>query len=139
MFGLELTTEPQSGDKTLIPHLMLSLMQIADQAKVIHWQTDYDTEHRRFGKFYEGFIELMDTLVEAIAGKYGKDNLRFGEAAITITDYGASRKDFFLGVEEVLKNEFCAIFDRDQDSELFNIVDEILDLKNKTQYLLQLK
>ena len=138
MFGIELI-EPQEGDKTLIPHLMLALMQIADQSKILHWQTDYDTEHRHFGSFYEEFIDHMDTLIEAIAGKYGKDCLCFGEASISITDYGMARKDFFDGLESILRNEFCAIFDREKDSELFNLVDEILDLKNKTQYLLQLK
>jgi DNA-binding ferritin-like protein len=139
MFGLELTEMEPKDCKEMIPHLMLSLMQIADQAKILHWQTDYDTEHRHFGSFYETFIEHMDNLVEAIAGKYGKDSLRFGEAAISICDYGMARNDFFETVEMIMRDQFCQIFNKESDSELFNLADEILDLKNKTQYLLQLK
>jgi hypothetical protein len=139
MFGLEDLTEPQTGSENTISYFMLSLMQIADQAKIIHWQTGYDTEHRHFGMFYETFIEQMDTLVEAIAGKYGSQNLKFGEAAIMVYDYELSRPEFFNLVQEALRGTFCEIFDKEKDSELYNLVDEILDLTNKTQYLLQQK
>ena len=139
MFGLEDLTEPQGGEEMSISYFMLSLLQIADQSKILHWQTDLDTEHRHFGMFYEGFIDQMDTLIEAIAGKYGKDRLKFGHAAIQIYDYSMAAPAFFELVDEVLRDSFGQLFDREKDSELFNIVDEILDLKNKVQYLLQLK
>lgn len=139
MFGLEDLTEPQHESEVSISYFMLSLMQIADQAKIIHWQTDYDTEHRHFGAFYEMFIDQMDTLVEAIAGKCGKEELCFGQAAIQLYDYKMAVSTFFDLVDDVLKGQFCELFDREADSELYNLVDEILDLKNKTRYLLQLK
>ena len=48
MFGMEDLTEPQeSQEKATISYFMLSLMQIADQAKIIHWQTGLDTEQDR--------------------------------------------------------------------------------------------
>lgn len=139
MFGLENLTEPQPANEMTHSYFMLSLLQIADQAKIIHWQTDYDREHRHFGSFYETFIDQMDTLVEAIAGKYGKQCLKFGEAAVMIYDYEMAVGEFFNLVDESLKGTFCSLFDREKDSELYNLVDEILDLKNKTQYLLQFK
>jgi hypothetical protein len=139
MFGLDDLTEPQGGQDVSIAYFMLSLMQIADQAKIIHWQTGLDTEHRHFGMFYEEFIDQMDTLVESIAGKYGKDQLQFGQASIQIYDYGMSRQVFFDLVDEALTENFCKLFDREKDSELFNLADGITDLKNKVQYLLQLK
>ena len=140
MFGMEDLTEPQEmQDKTTISYFMLSLMQIADQAKIIHWQTGLDTEHRHFGMFYEEFIGQMDTLVEAIAGKYGSQNLKFGEAAIMIYDYEMALPVFFELVNDALRGTFKDLFDREEDSELYNLADEILDLSNKTQYLLQLK
>jgi hypothetical protein len=140
MFGMEDLTEPQEmQDKTTISYFMLSLMQIADQAKIIHWQTGLDTEHRHFGMFYEEFIGQMDTLVEAMAGKYGSQNLKFGEAAIMIYDYEMALPVFFELVNDALRGTFKDLFDREEDSELYNLADEILDLSNKTQYLLQLK
>lgn len=140
MFGMEDLTEPQEmQDKATISYFMLSLMQIADQAKIIHWQTGLDTEHRHFGMFYEEFIGQMDTIVEAIAGKYGSQNLKFGEAAIMIYDYEMAMPVFFELLNDALRGTFKDLFDREEDSELYNLADEILDLSNKTQYLLQLK
>ena len=140
MFGMEDLTEPQEmQDKATISYFMLSLMQIADQAKIIHWQTGLDTEHRQFGMFYEEFIGQMDTIVEAIAGKYGSQNLKFGEAAIMIYDYEMAMPVFFELLNDALRGTFKDLFDREEDSELYNLADEILDLSNKTQYLLQLK
>jgi hypothetical protein len=139
MFGLDDLTEPQGGQDVSIAYFILSLMQIADQAKILHWQTGLDTEHRHFGMFYEEFIDQMDTLVESIAGKYGKDQLHFGQASIQIYDYSMARQVFFDLVDEALTENFCKLFDREKDSELFNLADGITDLKNKVQYLLQLK
>lgn len=135
MFGLE--QEIEIVEQKSVAHFMLELMQIADQAKIIHWQTRYDREHRHYGAFYEGFIDQMDTIVEAIAGKYGKDKLKFGEAAIEVCDYEMAVSEFFEMVEGVLRGTFCQLFDREKDSELYNLADEILDLVNKTKYLLQ--
>ena len=135
MFGLE--QEIEIGPQKSVAYFMLSLMQIADQAKIIHWQTRFDREHRHYGAFYEGFIDQMDTIVEAIAGKYGKDKLKFGEAAIEVCDYDMAVSEFFGLIDETFRGTFCELFDRDQDSELYNLVDEILDLVNKTKYLLQ--
>jgi hypothetical protein len=118
---------------------MLSLFQIADQAKILHLQTDFDTEHRHFGLFYDTFIGQVDTLIEAIAGKYGKDKLKFNQASIMVYDYELAKPLFFEMVDEILKTNFYALFDREKDSELYNLVDEIISLKNKIQYLLQMK
>ena len=132
-------TEPQTEPDVTIAVFMLSLFQIADQAKIIHLQTDFDTEHRHFGMFYDTFTGLLDTLVEAIAGKYGTDKLKFSQAAIMVYDYETAKPVFFELVDEVLRGTFSTLFSRDKDSELFNLVDEMLDLKNKVQYLLQMK
>lgn len=137
MFGLEELPETGESQNVSIAYFMLSLMQIADQAKIIHWQTRYDREHRHYGAFYEGFIDQMDVIVEAIAGKYGKDQLKFGEAAIEICDYEMAVGEFFEMVEVTFRGTFCELFDRDKDSELYNLTDGVLDLVNKTKYLLQ--
>ena len=132
MFGMEDLTEPQEmQDKATISYFMLSLMQIADQAKIIHWQTGLDTEHRHFGMFYEEFIGQMDTIVEAIAGKYGSQNLKFGEAAIMIYDYEMAMPVFFELLNDALRGTFKDLFDREEDSELYNLADEILDIRIK--------
>ena len=40
MFGMEDLTEPQGQSEVTISYFMLSLLQIADQSKIVHWQTD---------------------------------------------------------------------------------------------------
>lgn len=138
MIGLEIEpAQEMGGQEVSIGYFMLSLLQISAQSKIIHWQTRYDREHRHYGDFYNGFNDLMDTLIEAIAGKYGKDELKFGEAGLDVCDYEQSINEFFEMVEVSMKVIFSAMFDRDQDSELYNIVDEVMDLVNKTKYLLQ--
>lgn len=134
MFGLE---DIKQENNASVAHFVLSLMQIADQAKIIHWQTRYGREHQHYGAFYEAFTVQMDAIVEGIAGKYGKDKIKFGEAAIMVYDYEMAVSEFFNLVEEAFRGEFCQIFDRDQDSELYNLIDETLMLVNKTKYLLQ--
>lgn len=137
---IEDVTEPQTTtEETSIPLLMLSLLQISDQAKILHLQTEFDAEHRHFGLFYDTFIGLADTLIEAIAGKYGKDKLKFTQASIVLYDYELAKLTFFETVDELLRIKFVMLFDREKDSDLYNIADEILNLKNKVQYLLQMK
>jgi hypothetical protein len=141
---VEASTEIESTESGISQNidaavLMLSLFQIADQVKILHLQTMFEAEHRAFGLFYDTFTGLMDTLIEAIAGKYGTDKLKFNEASIMVYDYSTAKPVFFDLVDEILRTNFSTIFDRESDSELFNIVDEMLDLKNKVQYLLQMK
>lgn len=137
----DVTTPPaeQVVEETTVAEFMLSLFQIADQAKIIHLQTDSDTEHRHFGQFYDNFVDMLDGLIEGIAGKYGSQTLKFGQAQLVLYDREEAIQIFFEVVEQTLRMKFASLFDRDKDSELYNIVDEMLTLKNKVQYLLQMK
>ena len=131
--------EQESEEVASIPIFMLSLFQIADQAKIIHLQTGIDREHRHFGTFYEEFIGHIDILIESIAGKYGADKLKFTHASIVLYDREEALPIFFKVIDQTLRGTFCELFDRDADSELYGIVDDMLVLKNKVQYLLQIK
>lgn len=132
-------TSPPAQQETNIPVFMLSLFQIADQAKIIHFQTLCHTEHLHFGLFYDEFIKLLDSLIEGIAGKYGTDKISFGHANIVLYDMVEAKPKFFDVINEVLRIVFYELFDRDKDSELYSIVDDMLILSNKVQYLLQMK
>ncbi len=137
----DVTTPPaeQVTEETTVAEFMLSLFQIADQAKIIHLQTDSDTEHRHFGLFYDTFTDQLDALIEGIAGKYGAQTLKFGQAQIVLYDREEAIQIFFEVVDQTLRMKFASLFDREADSELYNMVDEMITLKNKVQYLLQMK
>jgi len=137
----DVTTPPaeQVTEETTVAEFMLSLFQIADQAKIIHLQTDSDTEHRHFGLFYDTFTGQIDALIEGIAGKYGAQTLKFGQAQIVLYDREEAIQIFFEVVDQTLRLKFASLFDKETDSELYNMVDEMITLKNKVQYLLQMK
>jgi len=140
--GPDLTSPPAKQEKqgeVNIPVFVLSLLKIADQAKIIHFQANTKHEHIEFGNFYDEFIELTDDLVESILGKYGIDKLLFGEADIFLTDRDLAISRFFNEVDIVLREQANIIFDKESDNEIFAKIDEMLMLKNKTQYLLQFK
>lgn len=114
---------------------ILSLLQIRDQAHIIHWQTKLEAEHRNFGMFYDEFLVLVDALVESILGKYGNDALSFEEAALGLVAYNGNYESFMEMIDESIQI-FYAVFDQTEDSELYNELDNIKTLKNKLKYLL---
>jgi hypothetical protein len=114
---------------------ILSLLQIRDQAHIIHWQTKLEVEHRNFGMFYEDFLEIVDTIVESILGKYGSEALAFEEAALGLVAYDGNYEGFMEMIDESCQI-FYAVFDQQEDSELYNELDNIKVLRNKLKYLL---
>lgn len=125
----------QTNPEYTINHFVLALVQVSAQAKINHWQTKLDPAHRHYGMFYDEFNDLMDTIVESILGKYGSDKFSFGEAHIGICDYSENFKEFVEMAHELCAI-FCQVFDRDEDSELYNEMDNIKSLTNKFNYLM---
>ncbi len=115
---------------------IMGLLQIRDQAHIIHWQTKLEAEHRNFGMFYEDFLELVDAIVESILGKYGTEVLAFDEAALGLVSYDGNYEGFLKMIDASCEM-FYAVFDEREDSELYNELDNIKTLKNKLTYLLK--
>jgi len=107
----------------------LALLNSATCAHLQHWQTKNYAAHKALGKYYAAIPGLVDRLAESYMGRHGllgdfdeefeieKDPVRYFKALQKYVD--ESRQH--LGDE----------------SELQNIVDEILDLINSTLYRLQ--
>lgn len=127
--------EPQANPEYTANHFILALIQVSSQAKINHWQTKLDPAHRHYGMFYDDFNDITDALVESIIGKYGEEAFRFGEAHIAVCDYSDNFKEFVEMARE-LCTIFCEVFDRDEDSELYNEMDNIKSLINKFNYLM---
>jgi len=130
--------EPQATTEYTVNHFILALLQVSAQARINHWQTGLEAEHRNFGMFYEEFSDLIDVMAESILGKYGKGEFKFTEAAIGVCDYSGNFEDF-VGMARELCAIFCEVFDRDEDSELYNEMDNIKSLINKFNYLMNQK
>ena len=110
-------------------------MASRDQAHIFHWQTTGEgsfAAHLALNAYYDAIPNLTDTLVESYQGKHG-----------IITGYQPASQ-FLEGDDQVLKY-FMALqkfvdMNRQslpQESDLNNIVDEILALVNSTIYKLR--
>lgn len=138
MIPYELQTnldEPQTEGMD-VATFMLSLLQIRDQAHILHWQTTNEAQHNAFGTFYGDFLDLVDEIAEEVIGKYGR--FKVGGSAIVIMDYDQAMPIFIQNIEKVFLQDFCEIFEPETNTELYNLRDEFLSLKNKLAYRLTL-
>lgn len=115
--------------------MICELLEAAMQAKIFHWQTSSYAEHQALGEFYEGLSDLTDTLVEAYQGKFGR----------VMAGHELEVMPYTMDAPLAFVNEFCMFLRTSArmavmgDSALNNILDEILALTEKTQYLLTFK
>ncbi len=113
------------------------------QVKLLHWQTKSYAEHKALDKLFNQLIDLTDGLVESVMGKYGRPELTPEEATFTVRNYNYESNDDLSHYMKVLydcyANECRSLFDPQVDSEIVNIIDEIIAIIDKTKYLLTLK
>jgi len=109
-----------------------TLFSSREQAHIFHLQTSSYAMHKALKKYYDGIVDLIDKYVEVCQGRHG-----------IITGYQPASQ-FLEGDDQVLKY-FMALqkfvdMNRQslpQESDLNNIVDEILALVNSTIYKLR--
>lgn len=115
--------------------ILIKLFEIRDQIHYWHLQTTSYAEHKALNKYYDSILDLTDSFIESSQGKYGRIS---GGATINLTDYQPGISTTYL---KSVKEFIC--FTREsldpKDTDLQNILDEMLSLTNKTLYLLTLK
>lgn len=113
-----------------IGDFILTMLHSITNTHILHWQSQSYSEHIALGEFYTELQDLLDTLVEAMQGKY-KTILQFPQT------YHAPSQS---GLQELLDlGEYFAQgrMDLPQDSEIQNLCDEIATLIDQTTYKLQ--
>lgn len=113
-----------------IGDFILTLLHSITNTHILHWQAPTLSEHLALGSFYDSLSDLVDTLVEAMQGKY-QTILQF-----PTTYHGPSAS----GLDELVT--LGAYFaegrkDLPQDSEIQNLCDEIAALIDQTTYKLK--
>lgn len=119
--------------------MITNLLLLHNQLKILHWQTDKYSSHVAYGDTYNDLSELIDDFVEIFIGKYGKVknnkdfqinlfDLKNENQVISFLD--EQIKYLSVDLKKMLKNN---------DTDLFNIIDEMLSKLNKLKYLLTLK
>ena len=52
--------------------IVSKMLAARDCVHIAHWATKSYAEHKALGKFYEVWINLVDTFVETYQGRYGR-------------------------------------------------------------------
>lgn len=116
-----------------ITQITQQLTEIHNQAKLWHWQTPKYEEHKALGDFYDSAGGLIDEFVEVYAGKYQRP----GAFTTSLVDYKEGAPlTYFKKVTNLLNSPTVR---GGLETDLQNILDEMMALSSKTAYLLTLK
>ena len=110
-----------------------TLMQSRNQAHIFHLQTTSYAKHVALQEYYEGIIDLIDTLVESYQGKY---EIVTGYKMIGTLDDMNDEGDITNYIEKIAR--YCELKREKlpQDNFLTNIYDDIDVLLRSTHYKL---
>jgi DNA-binding ferritin-like protein len=119
------------------------ILQNSAQIKLLHWQTNFYGQHKALDAFWADFNALSDTLAETIMGKFGKPTLDETEGCLTIHNYknpeNGNLSEFIDHLYKCYDVDCRTNFSNEKDSEIINIIDEIVALIDQNRYLLSLK
>ena len=129
--------------KKNIASIFGKILQNSAQIKLLHWQTNFYGQHKALDAFWEQFNVLTDTLAETIMGKFGKPVLNEEEGCLTLHNYknpeNGDLNEFLDHLYQCYNVDCRGHFSDDVDSEIINIIDEIVALIDQNRYLLSLK
>lgn len=118
--------------------VILSLIEIEQQLRILHWQTKSYARHQAFGKLYSDLGDLIDQFAEVCMGKHGRFAVDHQHQINLININEMSAEDFVDGACKFLISLNTKL-DQRSDSDLLNIRDEMLGNLNQLKYLLTLK
>jgi hypothetical protein len=116
-----------------------NILQNVSQAKLLHWQTSKYSQHKALDELFDSLIDLGDELAESVMGKYGRPHLSDDNLCLRLFNYNDNLSYFMDNLYDCYRNECRGLFDENKDSELLNLIDEIISLIDKVKYLLTLE
>lgn len=128
-------TAPSSGFTPV--KFFSKLFESREMAHVYHLQVKGDegshAAHLALNSYYEGILDFIDEMIEVYQGQYG-----IVEGYETIDVSETTKKDKLQYFEELVSfvKENKKVFNQ-EDTHLYNIVDEIVSLIYKTLYKLK--
>ena len=119
--------------------IVTNLLTLHNQLKIHHWQTKSYAEHQALGSTYDEFSGLIDEFIEFLMGKYGRVKSESG-FKIQLSNYeDITTVDFIDKYIKYLIEDVADGLDKENDTDLLNIRDEMLASLNKLKYLLTLR
>jgi len=121
--------ELKIGKTTSITEFLGKLFQVRDQIHLSHLSSKSFSEHVALGDFYSELIDLVDTLVESIQGKYGIQ---------TIVIPSSSKVEPIVSLKTLAKlTDGGELYNKVNESWIKNQLDEISQLTYQTIYKLE--
>lgn len=114
----------------------LSTLNSAKQQAIFwHNQTEIYAEHKTLNGFYDGIEDLLDGLVESVAGIYGRPT---GYEAHDFTDWTSTDDTiaYFKALYTYIQTERTSLY---SETWVQNQIDELAAFVARTIYLLSLK
>jgi hypothetical protein len=106
--------------------------------KLYHWQTRSFARHRASDDLLITLLPLIDTFVETYSGRYTrpefKDDLQIEVKQLDDTKMKALLHNYIVFLKEELPRSL-----KTNDTDLFNIRDDMISILNKTLYLFTLE
>lgn len=111
-----------------------TLFQSRNQSHIFHLQTTSYAKHKALQKYYEGIIDLIDSIVESYQGKY--EILKGYKMIGTLKDL-ETNDDIVSYFEQLVR--YCELKREKlpQDGFLNNLYDGVDELLNSTLYKLK--
>jgi len=127
-----------SVKKTIVKQLLSMLITV----KLYHWNTLSFSVHKATDDLYGDLNTLMDNMVEVLLGKHSSISEKDKHDILSIKNFNVNNyKDNGKFKKEVERYKHFLlslnrVFNKDTDSDLLNIRDEMLAALNKLSYLL---
>jgi len=111
----------------------MALLHSVTTAHICHWKTESYSQHIALAEYYDSVSDLLDSFVESFQGKYGVlTNFTSGYEPPN----SAPPVMYLLELRNMIES-FRAMTNFPTDSELQNLVDEIVSLLDSTIFKLQ--
>ena len=135
--------KPENDKETKYGKLVKMVLQNMSQTKLLHWQCQLYGQHKALDELFNNIIEIGDTLVETVMGKYGRPVLSEEDLNIKLYNFADPKNgDLSKFIDDLYKcyrDECRSYFDEKSDSEILNIIDEMIATVDQTKYLISLR
>ena len=111
------------------PALISLLFEARTQSHIFHLQSKSYAQHVALGSYYEGIIDLADSIAENYQGRY-EIIKSYPKVSVNSTDPTKMIEQVRSWIDKNRK-ECC------EESEIQNIIDEVQSLNNSTLYKLK--
>lgn len=120
--------------------LVNQLLQLRNQIKLYHWQTDMHSRHVSADKFLDKAEKIIDNIVESYQGKYGIIYLNGNNKNIKLDNIkDKDIKKYLLTVRDFLIKIYPQFINKNTNTDLLNLRDELIAEINITLYLFNQK